>query len=158
MALSDEDQKAVENYRSSIDPKSFVTDSYIRRVEKPWGYEIHFTPDNLPYMGKILHIDEGKQFSLQIHDEKQESWHLADGNLILLLENENGEMVEIKLEKGKGYTCKLGQKHRIKGGPGGGDVFEVSTPEIGNSYRLEDDYERTTETERSRAERNAHGS
>ena len=151
MSTTDPQYQAIKN---SLDPALFSTESYLRRVEKPWGYEIHFTPDNLPYMGKILHIDEDKQFSLQVHDQKQESWYLSEGALTLLLENSHGELEEIQMETGVGYTCAVGQKHRIRGGKGGGSVFEVSTPETGNSYRLEDDYNRPTETEASRKDRN----
>jgi mannose-6-phosphate isomerase-like protein (cupin superfamily) len=106
----------------------------------------------------MIHIDEGKQWSLQVHDQKRESWFLASGSLILLLENSEGTMEEIVLKQGEGFTCALGQKHRMKGGVGGGDVFEVSTPETGNTYRLEDDYSRETETEKAREERNRNAS
>ena len=43
------------------------------------------------------------------------------------------------------------------GGKGGGVFIEVSTPEDGNTFRLEDDYNRTTETEDSRQKRNQDG-
>ena len=50
-----------------------------RRVEKPWGWEIHWTPADRPYVGKVLHIRAGKRLSLQMHDEKLESWFLMTG-------------------------------------------------------------------------------
>lgn len=134
----------------NIDRTGFTNDPYIKRIEKPWGFEIHFTPDNLPYMGKILHVNEGRRLSLQVHDKKMESWYLLSGELIMEVENEHGEMVKITLESGVGYTNKVGQKHRLIGGVGGGELVEVSTPEIGNTYRLEDDYNRPTETEEIR--------
>lgn len=154
MALSKEEQKQYDEFRGSVDFKRFTTKPYIRRIDKPWGYELHFTPDTLPYMGKILHVDEGKRLSLQAHDVKRESWFLARGNIILIIENRDGELEEIEMEAGKGYTCALGQRHRLKGGRGGGDVFEVSTPEDGNTYRLDDDFARSTETEAERKKRN----
>ena len=152
--MDEQTQKEYEQFRENIDISQYKNEPYVRKIEKPWGYELHLTPDNLPYMMKILHVDEGKRLSLQSHDVKQESWTLAAGNAILLIENENGEMEEIDLKPGVGYTCKLGQKHRLKGGEGGGDVFEASTPEVGNTYRLEDDYARPTETEELRKKRN----
>lgn len=148
-----QEQAELEAFRKTLNSQTFLTQPYVRKISKPWGYEIHFTPDNLPYMGKILHVDEGKRLSLQVHDVKQESWYLADGNIQLIVEDENGELQEISMEMGKGYTCALGQKHRLKGGAGGGDVFEVSTPEAGNTYRLEDDFARPTETETMRKDR-----
>jgi hypothetical protein len=47
-----------------------------------------------------------------------------------------------------GYTINVGTKHRLVGVEDG-DVLEVSTPEIGNTIRLED-YARPTETEEMR--------
>lgn len=152
--MNSTDQDQLDQFRATVDTSKFTNEPYLRRIEKPWGYEIHFTPDDLPYMGKILHVDEDKRLSLQVHDVKQESWYLSSGSIILMVENAAGEMEEINMVAGKGYTCALGQKHRLKGGVGGGDVFEVSTPELGNTFRLEDDFARSTETEEARAERN----
>lgn len=138
---------------NSTDRSKFTNSPYIKRVEKPWGYEIHFVPDNLPYMGKILHIKAGKRLSLQVHDQKMESWYLLNGKVTMILENTQGKLEEINMEKGVGYTTQIGQKHRLAG-IDDSDVLEVSTPEIGNTYRLEDDYARPTETEEMRKDPN----
>lgn len=53
----------------TFDPKDFTTSSYIRRIEKPWGYELHWVPEDAPYMGKLIHINAGARLSLQVHDE-----------------------------------------------------------------------------------------
>ena len=125
---------------------------YQKRIEKPWGYEIHWVPENLPYMGKILHINAGKRLSLQYHDKKRETWFLINGRAKVVWDNENKELVETELEKGKGYTCSVGQRHRLVGITDC-DVVEVSTPEIGTTYRLEDDFSRPDETEELRKKR-----
>jgi hypothetical protein len=52
---------------------------------------------------------------------------------------------------GKGYSTKVGQKHRLKGLEGGTDILEVSTPEAGTTWRLEDDYARKDQTPQERA-------
>jgi mannose-6-phosphate isomerase-like protein (cupin superfamily) len=127
--------------------------SYQKRVEKPWGYEIHWTPSDLPYMGKILHINGGKRLSLQRHDKKQESWYLMSGRAKVIWDNENGELVETELEYGKGYTCVIEQRHRLMGITDC-DIMEVSTPEIGITERLADDYGRPDETEEMRKQVN----
>jgi mannose-6-phosphate isomerase len=138
-----------------FDPSSFSTDSYVRRVEKPWGYELHWVPEDAPYMGKLLHVNEGARLSLQVHDEKQESWMLVTGKAAVIWENNQGELVETELQPGVGYSTKIGQKHRLKGLAGGCDIMEVSTPELGTTWRLEDDYQRPHETPEQRAlERN----
>lgn len=135
---------------SSFKKAPFSNESYIRRVDKPWGYELHWTPDNLPYMGKVLHVDAGKRLSLQVHDQKQESWFILKGQAKVVWDNDNGELIETELEPGKGYTCMVGQRHRLVGITDT-DILEVSTPEVGTTFRLEDDYSRPDETEEQRA-------
>lgn len=131
------------------DRSSFKTESFVKKIDKPWGYELHFVPSALPYMGKIIHIDSGKRLSLQVHDKKQESWLLVNGRAKVVWENDKGELVETELEREKGYTCSVGQKHRLVGITDC-DIVEVSTPETGTTYRLEDDYSRSDETEELR--------
>ncbi len=100
-------------------------------------------------MGKLIHINAGKRLSLQVHDIKVESWFLISGEAKVVWEDTSGELVETVLQKNNGYNLKLGQKHRLVGITEC-DVIEVSTPETGNTYRLEDDYSRPTETEELR--------
>jgi mannose-6-phosphate isomerase len=129
----------------AFDSSAFTNDAYVKRVEKPWGYELHWVPDTLPYMGKLIHIHAGARLSLQVHDQKQESWLLMSGEAAVIWENDKGELVETNLEPGKGYSTVVGQKHRLKGITDC-DIIEVSTPEAGTTWRLEDDYERPHET------------
>ena len=126
--------------------KAFSNLPYIRKIEKPWGYELHWTKDDLPYMGKVIHINSGARLSLQTHDKKQESWFIISGRGKVIWENNEGNLVETELENGKGYTCSVGQKHRLAGITDC-DIIEVSTPEVGTTFRLEDDYNRPDETE-----------
>lgn len=128
-----------------FDPKDFSTVPYVRRVEKPWGYELHWVPTDAPYMGKIEHLNAGARMSLQVHDTKQESWFLMSGRAAVIWENNQGELVETELQPGQGYSIKIGQKHRLKGLTDC-DIIEVSTPEAGTTWRLEDDYTRPDET------------
>lgn len=134
---------------NNIDKSNFSTKSYIKRVDKPWGYELHWVPEGMPYMGKVLHIDAGKRLSLQVHDEKQETYWLANGECNLVLENAQGELEIVKMEKGVGYTTMVGQRHRHQAVTDC-DVIEVSMPESGTTLRLEDDYKRPDETEEQR--------
>ena len=135
---------------NSFDKSTFSDEPYVRKIEKPWGYELHWVPEGMPYMGKVLHIDGGKRLSLQIHDVKQESYWLINGECNLIMDNENGELVTINMEKGKGYTTKVGQRHRHQAVTDC-DIIEVSMPESGNTLRLEDDYSRPNETPEQRA-------
>ena len=42
------------------------------RVEKPWGYELHWAKTDR-YVGKLIHINAGHALSLQYHNEKDET-------------------------------------------------------------------------------------
>jgi mannose-6-phosphate isomerase-like protein (cupin superfamily) len=134
---------------TKFDKSTFDNSPYVKRVEKPWGYELHWVPEGMPYMGKVLHIDAGNRLSLQVHDTKQESYWLVNGECNLLMEDKNGEMETVNMQKGFGYTTHLGQKHRHQAVTDC-DVLEVSTPEAGTTLRLEDDYKRPDETPEQR--------
>lgn len=133
----------------TFDPAGFSTEPYSVRREKPWGYEIHWVPENVPYMGKLLHINAGARLSLQVHDQKQESWFLIMGEAVVIWEDSSGQLIETVLQKGVGYSTKVGQKHRLKGVTDC-DIIEVSTPEAGTTWRLEDDYDRPNQTPEER--------
>lgn len=133
-----------------FDTSNFSTDSYAKKIDKPWGYEIHWVPSDTPYMGKIIHINAGARLSLQLHDEKQESWLVVNGQAAVIWENDEGELIQTNLQPGKGYSTKLGQRHRLVGVTDC-DVVEVSTPELGTTWRLDDDYARPHETPDQRA-------
>ena len=134
---------------NQFDKSKFTNEPYVKRVEKPWGYEIHWVPEGLSYMGKILHINAGHRLSLQIHDKKQETYWLASGECNLLIENTKGELETIKMQKGVSYTTMPGQKHR-HAAVTDCDVFEASMPEGGTTLRLDDDYARPDETPEQR--------
>lgn len=140
-----DEQAALDWLLKSRDTTKFNNQPYVKRVEKPWGYELHWVSDGLPYMGKILHILAGKRLSLQVHDKKQESWFLKKGRAKIIWEDKAGNLIETEMQENFGYTCNLGQKHRLAGITDC-EIIEVSTPEIGNTFRLEDDYSRPTET------------
>lgn len=142
-----------DEFLKTVDKSNFNHEPFVKRVEKPWGYELIYTPEELPYTGKVMHINEGKRQSLQVHDKKQETYLLLSGKGGVLIENSNGEMVKVELEPNKGYSTLVGQKHRLFGITDC-DILEFSTPELGNTYRLEDDYSRPTETEEMRKDPN----
>jgi mannose-6-phosphate isomerase-like protein (cupin superfamily) len=138
------------NHPPAFDPSAFDLAPFVRRIEKPWGWELHWTPLGLPYLGKVLHIRAGARLSLQLHDAKRESWLVMSGRVKVAWQDSDGRLVETELEPGQGYTCSPGQQHRLVGITDC-DVIEVSTPEQGTTWRLEDDYARPHETEAQRA-------
>lgn len=138
------------------DKSKFSIKPHYQKVDKPWGYEIILTPEESLVTSKILHLDDGKRFSLQYHDEKIEALTLIQGEAKIILENEQGEMEEIAMELNKGYFIQPFQKHRAQGIKDS-LIFESSTKESGQTIRLEDDYKRGTETEEKRKTRTKGG-
>ena len=130
----------------SSSPSTFDITRRCARVEKPWGCEIHWTPTDRPYVGKVLHIDAGKRLSLPGARREARVVVPDAGRAKVVWDDGTGELVETELEPGLGYSCAIGQRHRLVGITDC-DVLEVSTPEIGTTFRLEDDYARPDETE-----------
>lgn len=114
------------------------------KVEKPWGWEIIFTPMDAPYSGKVLFIKKGARLSLQYHEEKSETLTLFSGQARLLIDDLWRDMDETV-----GYTIIPGQKHRVEAVEDS-YLIEAGTPERGKTVRLEDDYQRGDETEEDR--------
>ncbi len=114
------------------------------KINKPWGYELIFTPANHPRVGKILFIKKGHQFSFQYHTGKEETLCLFKGKARIWLENESGKIIKKIMKPKHGYHIKINQKHRIKA-LRDSFIFEVSSPEKGTTVRIEDDYNRQDE-------------
>jgi hypothetical protein len=140
-----------------FDVETFSLQPHARRIDKPWGYEILLSPPDAPYTSKIIHVLAGKRLSLQLHDTKVETQTLIAGQGFLVLEGTDGELHDVPMLTGVGYHVAVGQRHRLCAAPDAdATVFEASTPEIGITQRLEDDYARPDETEALRqAERAA---
>ncbi len=111
----------------------------VRRVEKPWGYEIHWAHTDR-YVGKILHITAGQALSLQYHVKKDETVYVQRGRLRYEIERD-GQMTTLDLGPGDALHVTPGTIHRMTALEDT-DVLEASTPEIDDVVRLEDRYGR----------------
>jgi oxalate decarboxylase/phosphoglucose isomerase-like protein (cupin superfamily) len=132
------------------DTTKFKIEPYVLRVEKPWGYELIFSDGSSKITSKILYLKSGKRSSLQYHDEKEEILTLISGIGILELEDSNGNLQKFNMENRKSYLIVANQIHRFGAGEADCEIMESSTPEKGNTVRLEDDYKRGVETENDR--------
>ena len=139
-----------EEYLASVDRSGFSIAGYHKVTPKPWGEEFLLTADDAPYAMKLIHILAGKRLSLQAHDHKTETWVVHSGDAMVIIEDADGNLQEVRLEPFRGYTSSLGQRHRLLG-ISDTWILEASTPELGTTYRLEDDYARPDETEELRA-------
>jgi mannose-6-phosphate isomerase-like protein (cupin superfamily) len=111
-----------------------------RRVDKPWGHEIIWAWTDR-YVGKLLVIETGKRLSLQHHEIKDEWIHVLDGRLLLTLENDAGEVEDRELGPGDGAHVGVRRVHRYEALETC-RLIEVSTPELDDVVRLEDDFGR----------------
>jgi mannose-6-phosphate isomerase len=111
-----------------------------RRVPKPWGHE-DIWAENKRYVGKILAIRAGKRLSLQYHEVKDETILVLRGRLRLELENDRGEIESLELGPGESRHIAPGRRHRF-GAIEDTELVEVSTPELDDVVRVEDDFGR----------------
>jgi len=123
---------------------NYKTKPYKKRIDKPWGYQIVFTEPDFDHVGKIQFVKAGHRMSFQYHDKKEESFCLFSGKARVWIENGQGEIEKKIMEPKKGYLIQKGQRHRIEAIEDS-FIFEVSGPEIGTTYRLQDDYNRDDE-------------
>jgi len=110
------------------------------RVDKPWGHELIWAHTDR-YVGKVLVIETGKRLSLQRHLVKDEAIYVVSGRLRLTLEDEAGEIAVEELGPGDHRHVPVGRVHRYEAVERC-EVFEVSTPELDDVVRLEDDFGR----------------
>jgi mannose-6-phosphate isomerase-like protein (cupin superfamily) len=113
----------------------------VRRVEKPWGYELIWAHTDI-YVGKVLFVKAGHSLSLQFHREKDESWLVQSGRAKLEL----GEAGETMLQEevvgpGAAFHYAPGTVHRVTAIEDT-TILEVSTPHLDDVVRLEDAYGR----------------
>ena len=111
-----------------------------RRVDKPWGYELIWAHTDR-YVGKILVIEQGKRLSLQRHEVKDESILVTSGRLRLYLEDDEGTVQVEELVAGDHRHVRTGRIHRYEAIERT-ELIEVSTPELDDVVRLEDDFGR----------------
>lgn len=109
------------------------------RVEKPWGYELRFAHTER-YAGKLIFIKAGHQLSLQYHNTKDEALLVHSGTLELVLGKGDEQTVET-LGPGQSWHITPGTVHRFRA-MSDVELFEVSTPELDDVVRIEDDYGR----------------
>jgi mannose-6-phosphate isomerase-like protein (cupin superfamily) len=115
-------------------------DQAVRRVDKPWGYELHFALTDR-YCGKILFVRAGESLSLQYHETKDETLYLQSGRADVELGSSSGSLELIDARPGAAFHLTPRTVHRITA-VDDSTFLEVSTPELEDVVRLEDRYGR----------------
>jgi len=111
-----------------------------RRVDKPWGHELIWAVTDR-YVGKVLVIEAGRRLSLQRHEVKDESILVTSGRMRLYLEDDAGVVQVEELGPGDHRHVRTGRIHRYEA-IDRTELMEVSTPELDDVVRLEDDFGR----------------
>jgi mannose-6-phosphate isomerase len=111
----------------------------MRTVPKPWGREEIFA-ENERYAGKFLHLSAGHALSLQYHERKDETIFVLEGQMHLTVEID-GIMRELTLNPGQTHRIRPGVRHRMRA-DSPCTIVEVSSPQLDDVVRLEDDYGR----------------
>ena len=117
--------------------------SDVTRVDKPWGYELHWAKTGR-YVGKLIHVNAGHALSLQYHNRKDETIYLHAGRLLFEIEA-GGALVKREMLPGERAHIAPTTVHRMTAIEDC-DIFEVSTPELDDVVRLEDRYGRANTT------------
>ncbi len=122
-----------------------MEDKFPRKTEKPWGFELLFarTPK---YVGKLIFVKKGCRLSLQYHKEKDESMYIYEGKALIEIEGSDGQLVQSVAQPGYCFRIPPLTKHRVEAIEDK-TLFEVSTPELADVVRLEDDYGRAKPTD-----------
>lgn len=109
-------------------------------VSKPWGRE-EWIELNERYCYKRIHINSGFKTSYQLHKKKLETNYIISGQAEVWLENLLGVVEKKSMNAGEYFTVLPNKKHRVIALT---DLIlqEVSTPEVDDVVRLEDDTQR----------------
>jgi mannose-6-phosphate isomerase len=114
----------------------------VRRVEKPWGYEVIWATNEL-YCGKLLFVRAGEALSLQLHRQKDETIYVHEGRLEFEMGEEAGAVASAVVEPGAAFHVRPGTVHRMRALEDS-VLLEVSTSHLDDVVRLEDRYGRAT--------------
>jgi len=117
-----------------------MEDKFPRKTEKPWGFELLFahTPK---YAGKVILVRKGHRLSLQYHKKKDETLYIYEGEALLEIEGSDGRMTSKVVQPGQCIRVPPRTRHRLEAIEDT-TFFEVSTPELEDVVRVEDDYGR----------------
>lgn len=109
-------------------------------VIKPWGKE-EWLELNDRYCYKRIYINAGHKTSYQYHNFKTETNYIISGEAEIWLENDEGVVEKKIMIGGDFFNVKPPRKHRVIALT---DLIlqEVSTPEVDDVIRIEDDNKR----------------
>ena len=122
----------------------------VKRVQKPWGHELWYSGEGGGFAFKQLFLACGKRLSLQYHERKRETLLLHQGEVSFyyyegsFAKSEDIDLTQIKetpLSAPTVIDIAPMTVHRLRG-LSSVVLFEISTPELDDVVRVQDDSER----------------
>jgi mannose-6-phosphate isomerase len=126
-----------------LDLDRFAVD--VKRVEKPWGYELVYAATDR-YCGKIIFIRGGEELSLQFHRAKDETIYVHSGRVEFEIADPGAPVDVEVIAPGRAFHLAPGTVHRLRALEDT-VLLEVSTPELDDVVRLEDRYGRVEKSQ-----------
>jgi len=112
----------------------------MKTVIKPWGRE-EWLELNDAYCYKRIYINAGYKTSYQYHNFKRETNFIISGEAEIWLENNDGVLEKKIMKAGEYFNVTPPKKHRVIALT---DIIlqEVSTPEVDDVIRIDDEFAR----------------
>jgi len=106
--------------------------------KRPWGDEEILTMNEQTSV-KVLTVNPGQRCSLQYHEHRKEFWKVIEGNLRVVVNNEEKEA-----KLGDEFEIEPKMTHRLIGTDAPAKVLEISFGNFDENdiVRLQDDYGR----------------
>jgi mannose-6-phosphate isomerase len=114
----------------------------VNKTEKPWGHEI-LVVCNERYALKDIFIKAGTRSSLQYHVRKLETILILSGRILVDSGVDGDQISQETYGAGDSYTVTPGTHHRVTALEDA-RLIEVSTPDLDDVVRVQDDYGRGT--------------
>jgi mannose-6-phosphate isomerase-like protein (cupin superfamily) len=105
-------------------------------VEKGWGHEMIWATND-KYCGKLLKFNQGAQFSMHFHREKDETWLVMSGKFIVkIIDTKDASIKEFTLKEGDTWRNEPLLPHQVICVEEG-TIVEVSTQDsVEDNYRV----------------------
>jgi mannose-6-phosphate isomerase-like protein (cupin superfamily) len=107
-------------------------------LKRDWGEEIIVT--NTPkYLGKVLRMKAGTAGGLQLHVEKDETFHLYEGTALVVTDDGTGQLTWAQMLPGDTCHVPPGAVHQVRAITDC-TFFECSTVHFDDRVRCEERY------------------
>lgn len=105
----------------------------MKHIEKIWGWEKIIVNNEL-YCVKFIHIKDGYRNSMQYHKNKDETFFILGGKMLLEI-GEGDTHEEMEMLPGDTYRIKPNTLHRYSG------IEDATFLEISTHFDIEDTYQ-----------------